>query len=320
MFNNYLKIALRNLARQKMLTFINVFGLSAGLACFTLFLLYAGTEFSFDRLHEKAKRIFRVYRWTEAMKGDDAEGDPYLPMPLGPAIKHDFADVETFVRFREAWGEDFIRANNSVSRIGVVKDFHFQSLRQPIAPLVMSVLPNYHFIAVKARANNLPETIAALRQTVARFAPGAAFEMSFLDDNFAGLYQTEQEMSEVFGYISGLAIFIACLGLFGLASFSVERRTKEIGVRKVLGASVASIVGLLSKDFLKLVLIANLLSWPAAYFAMHKWLQNFAYRIDPNWWIFALAGGLALLIALLTVSTQAIKAALANPVEALRYE
>jgi putative ABC transport system permease protein len=119
MFKNYFKIALRNLARQKVLTFINIFGLSAGLACFTLFMLYAVNEFSFDRLHEKTDRIFRVFRWTEAMKGDDAEGDPYMPMPLGPAMKQDFADVENFVRFREPWGEDFIRVNNSVSRIGV---------------------------------------------------------------------------------------------------------------------------------------------------------------------------------------------------------
>jgi putative ABC transport system permease protein len=127
-------------------------------------------------------------------------------------------------------------------------------------------------------------------------------------------------MGKFFVSFSALAILIACLGLFGLTAFAAEQRTKEIGIRKVLGASVASIVGLLSKDFLKLALIANLLSWPAAYFAMNKWLQNFAYRIDIGWWVFALAGGLALLIALATVSTQAIKAAVANPVEALRYE
>jgi putative ABC transport system permease protein len=119
MLKSYLKIALRNLARQKALTFINVFGLSVGLACFTLFMLYAVNEFSFDRLHEKADRIFRVYRWTEAIKGSDAEGDPYMPMPLGPAMQQDFPEVERFVRFREAWGEDFIRVNNTVSRIGV---------------------------------------------------------------------------------------------------------------------------------------------------------------------------------------------------------
>ncbi len=204
--------------------------------------------------------------------------------------------------------------------IGVVKDFHFQSLRQPIAPLAMSVLPDYSFIAVKLHAGNLPETLSAIRQIVERFAPGVAFEMSFLDEDFSGLYQAEQKMSEIFGCISALAILLACLGLFGLASFTVERRTKEIGVRKVLGASATGIAGLLSKDFVKLVAAANLIAWPIAYYVMIDWLQDFAYRINIGWWIFALTGGLALLIALLTVSTQAIKAALANPVEALRYE
>jgi putative ABC transport system permease protein len=117
-----------------------------------------------------------------------------------------------------------------------------------------------------------------------------------------------------------MAIIIACLGLFGLISFAAEQRTKEIGIRKVLGASVANLVSLLSRDFLKLVAMANVIAWPVAWFAMNKWLENFAYRIDINWWVFALAGGLALVIALATVSTQAIKAALANPVESLRYE
>ncbi|MGH7453049.1 MAG: ABC transporter permease, partial [bacterium] len=117
-----------------------------------------------------------------------------------------------------------------------------------------------------------------------------------------------------------IALFISCLGLFGLAAFSTEQRTKEVGVRKVLGASITSIITLLSKDFVKLVLWANLIAWPVAWFAIHRWLQNFAYRIDIGWWVFALSGGLAMLIAMLTVSTQAIKAALANPVETLRYE
>jgi putative ABC transport system permease protein len=121
-------------------------------------------------------------------------------------------------------------------------------------------------------------------------------------------------------WFAALAIALSCLGLFGMAVFSIERRTKEIGVRKVLGASVSGVVTLLSKDFVKLVLIANLFAWPVAWYAMNKWLQDFAYRIELGWWTFALAGGVALLIALLTVSTQAIRAALANPVEALRYE
>jgi putative ABC transport system permease protein len=209
--------------------------------------------------------------------------------------------------------------------IGVVRDFHFQSLRESISPLALSVLPSYNFVAVKVRAEKLSETIAFIRQTTERLAPEAPFEVSFLDENFAALYQAEQKMGEVFGYISALAILIACMGLFGLASFAVEHRTKEIGVRKVLGASVSGIVAMLSKDFVKLVLVANLVAWPVAYFAINKWLEHFAYRSPDlagagGWWIFALAGGLALAIAMIAVSTQAIKAALANPVEALRYE
>jgi putative ABC transport system permease protein len=130
----------------------------------------------------------------------------------------------------------------------------------------------------------------------------------------------EQRLGKIFLIFSILTIFIACIGLLGLAAFATEQRTKEIGIRKVLGASVPNLVTLLSKDFSKWVLLANLIAWPAAYFAMNEWLQDFAYRVNIGWWVFALAGGLALLIALLTVSSQAIKAALANPVEALRYE
>jgi putative ABC transport system permease protein len=141
-----------------------------------------------------------------------------------------------------------------------------------------------------------------------------------LDESVDQLYKSEQRFQEIFFYFSMLAIFIALLGLLSLASFFTEQRAKEIGVRKVLGASVASVVKLLSKDFLKLVVLANLIAWPIAYYFMNRWLQDFAYRVEAGWSVFVLAGGLALVIALLTVSTQAIKAALANPVEALRYE
>jgi putative ABC transport system permease protein len=134
------------------------------------------------------------------------------------------------------------------------------------------------------------------------------------------MYRAETKVGEIFSIFAALAIFTACLGLFGLASFTAEQRIKEIGIRKVLGATVSNVAMLMSRDFVKLVLVANLLAWPLAWYAMNRWLQDFAYRIDISWWVFALAGGMALLIALLTVSIQAVKAALANPVEALRYE
>jgi putative ABC transport system permease protein len=164
------------------------------------------------------------------------------------------------------------------------------------------------------------EAVDHARAVFERLTPGDLFQYSFLDEDFDQLYRAEARLSELLGYFSGIAIFIACLGLFGLAAFTAERRTKEIGVRKVLGATAPGIVALLSKDFLKLVGIAFVVAAPVAWFAMNRWLEGFAYRIEIGPWVFVLAGALALVIALLTVSYQALKAALADPVRALRYE
>ena len=208
--------------------------------------------------------------------------------------------------------------------VGVVKDFHLTSLHEEIAPLVMLTIPEDKwwrtFMSVRLGTEEVGATLKFLETTWRQFTPGGAFEYFFLDDSFAQLHRADQRMGEMIGYFAALAIAIAGLGLFGLAAFTAQQRTKEIGIRKALGASVNGIAGLLSKDFLKLVVAANVMAWPAAYYAMHKWLQNFAYRIELDWQVFAVAGGAALLIALLSVSTQAVKAALANPVEALRYE
>ncbi len=205
--------------------------------------------------------------------------------------------------------------------IGIVKNFHFKSLHDKIGPVALHLSSErVGSISVRIRPQNIAATMGFLEQQWHALTSNTPFEYSFLDDNFAKFYQTEEKLGQIFKVFSILAIFIACLGVFGLVSFATEQRTKEIGIRKVLGATVAGIVHLLSKEFMKLVLIANLLAVPIAWYAMDRWLQNFAYRVEVGWWIFALAGGLALLIALLTVSTQALKAALANPVEALRYE
>lgn len=205
--------------------------------------------------------------------------------------------------------------------IGVVEDFNFASLRQEVQPLVFVMnrwpLP---YLAVRLKPGNVADGIAAVETLWKEFVPNSPFEYSFLDQDYQKQYESEQRLAQLFLVFSVLAILIACLGLFGLVSFVSEQRTKEIAMRKVLGASVAGVVGLLTKDFVKLVLLANLVAWPVAWFAMNKWLQSFAYRIDIAWWVFALAGGLALVIALATVGTQAVRAALANPVEALRYE
>ncbi|GAB4056096.1 ABC transporter permease [Spirosoma litoris] len=204
--------------------------------------------------------------------------------------------------------------------VGVVSDFHFESLRQKIGPLAMFLGRNSGNILVKTRTDKLPEFLASLKQQWESFAPTAPFSYSFLDDRFAKVYVSEQKIEQVLTLFSSLTIFIACLGLFGLATYTAEQRTKEIGVRKVLGASVGSVVALLSKDFLKLILIALVIASPIAWWGMNQWLKEFAYKVTIDWWIFALAGLLAIGIALLTVSYQSIKAALVNPVKSLRSE
>ncbi|MGH7595705.1 MAG: ABC transporter permease, partial [bacterium] len=233
------------------------------------------------------------------------------PSPIGKRFEAEFSTGSPSLPFEKRNGQV----------IGVVKDFHFESLHHEVRPIIFMIKPYWYFyISVKLRPENIGETLAGLERSWQRFFPESPFEYFFLDDTFDRLYRTEESWGRAIGFFALLSIFIACLGLLGLAAFTAEQRTKEIGIRKVLGASITGVAGLLSKDFVKLVLAANLIAWPLAYFAMNKWLQDFAYRIEIGWWVFALAGGLALLIALLTVSTQAIKAALANPVEALRYE
>ncbi|MDE3182366.1 MAG: ABC transporter permease [Bacteroidota bacterium] len=204
--------------------------------------------------------------------------------------------------------------------IGVVKDFHFKSMHEPIAPLVMVLGNGATSMIVKAKTKDVAGLLSAMKKTWASLSPEGPMNYSFLDERVQQTYAAEQKMGTLLAIFAGLTIFIACLGLFGLVTFSAEQRTKEIGIRKVLGASVTGIVELLSKDFLKLVLVAIVIATPVAWFAMNKWLQDFAYRIYISWWFFVIAGGIAILIALITITFQAIKAALANPVESLRSE
>lgn len=205
--------------------------------------------------------------------------------------------------------------------IGIVKDYQFQSLKDEINPLVIHIEPgNTIFFAIKVRPEGIPETLQFIETKWKEMDPAHPFEYYFMDESFDRLYRNEEKLSQIFGVFSSLAIFIAALGLFGLALFMVEQRTKEIGVRKILGASLSNIFVLISKEFVYLVLIANLVAWPFAYILMRKWLQNFSYRIEMGIWIFVLAGVIAFAIALITISFQAIKAALADPVKSLRYE
>jgi putative ABC transport system permease protein len=206
--------------------------------------------------------------------------------------------------------------------VGVSEDFHFGTMREKIGNYAFhnARTENLDFLLVKVQSERLSDVMRDLEAAFQRTMPSSAFDYVFLDEHLDALYRGEQRMAKVALVFAGLAIFIACLGLFALAAFAAERRTKEIGIRKVLGASVASITGLLAKDFLKLVLIAIVIASPVAYWFMQKWLADFAYRIDVQWWMFVLAGAVAVAIAFLTVSFQSVRAALANPVESLRSE
>jgi len=205
--------------------------------------------------------------------------------------------------------------------IGVIKDFHYKSLHTKIEPLILLIAPQaYYHATVRVNGENLKSALASVEESWKKFAPGFPFEFSFLDDRIDNLYRAEQRMGKVFNSFTVLAIFIACLGLFGMASFNAERRTKEIGIRKVLGASIPNILILLSKESTWLILISNIIAWPVAYLIMHQWLQNFAYRTNIELWIFFASALAALLLALLTICLQSIKAALTNPADSLRYE
>ncbi|MEJ7683120.1 MAG: FtsX-like permease family protein [Segetibacter sp.] len=202
----------------------------------------------------------------------------------------------------------------------VVKDFHYSTLHQPIGPFVIFLGPNQVRNMFVKISGNIPAALQSIANVWKERVPYRPFEYSFLDDEYNALYKTEQRTAQVFALFAGLAILLACLGLFALTAYATAQRTKEIGIRKVLGASVSNIVGMLSKDFLKLVLTAAFIAFPVAWWVMNKWLQDFAYRINISWWIFMVAGLVAVLIALITVSFQAIKAAVANPVKSLRTE
>ena len=232
-----------------------------------------------------------------------------------------FKDPQQAVGKTIIWGAD----NKKRGTIqGVLKDFHFKSLHEKIAPALFQFAPydwmTYNYVLVKLKPTDVGSTIDFVKKTVAGIDAGWVVDYKFYDDNFAQLHIKDEQQGKVFTVFAGIAILISCLGLLGLSIYSTEQRRKEIGIRKVLGASVNGIVVLLSKDFVKLVLIALIIASPLAWYFMTKWLDDFAYRINISWWVFVMAGMIALLIALVTVSFQAIKAAIANPVKSLRTE
>lgn len=208
----------------------------------------------------------------------------------------------------------------AITVIGVVKDFNFSSLRENVTPVVMFLTRNNGNLGIKINTADMPALLSKIESKWKAFSPAAKIDYSFMDADFDAIYRTEQRMGTIFIVFTTLAIAIACLGLFGLSAYAAEQRVKEIGIRKVLGASVYNIAQMLSMNFIKLVCIAVLIASPITYYVMQKWLQDFAYRITIPWWLLALAGMSALLIALITVSLQTIKAAVANPVNSLRNE
>lgn len=205
--------------------------------------------------------------------------------------------------------------------VGIVKDFHFKSLHQKIEPLLFFMNPkSVSFITIKLKTSDISATMAHIREKWSEFSPAYTFEYFFFDRHFDHLYRSEERMHTLFKFFTALAIFISCLGLFGLASFTTQQRTKEVGIRKVLGASASNVFLHLSKGFIFWVALANLIAWPVAYIFMNQWLQNFAYKTSIGIGVFILSGFIGLLIALVTVSYQSVKAALANPINALKYE
>ncbi len=217
---------------------------------------------------------------------------------------------------------DFRDSTYNFDVVGVAKDFHFENLHEAITPLSFGVTTHhdFNFMIVHTRPGNVTALMNAVQKAWHKLNPNEPFEYSFLDEDFQKNYTADNRLAAIVTYFTVIAIMISCLGLFGLATFSTEQRIKEIGVRKVLGASVGSIVALISKDFVKLVSIAIVIASPLAWWIMNKWLQDFAYRIHINWVIFAITTVIALGIALATISFQAIKAALTNPVKSLRAE
>ena len=264
--------------------------------------LASGRNFSPDRPSDK-KAVILNETLAQQLGWDN---------PLGRIVS--MIDVEE----TGSTGPQFIEVPYTV--IGVVRDFHFESLHQKIRGHLMKMAGEVNRISIKLRPWSIAETLRSCEKTWQELEPAYPFQYTFLDESFDRLYRSEQRMGQIFISFTSIAILISCLGLFGLASFTTEQRTKEIGIRKVLGASLSNILLLLSREFTKWVLLANIVAWPVAYFAMWKWLQGFAYRIDLEFWIFFLSGIMALFIALLTVVSKSLRAAITNPVNALRYE
>jgi putative ABC transport system permease protein len=226
-----------------------------------------------------------------------------------------------FSDYEKAVNEKIFSGGDTVTIAGIVADYHHLGLQKPIDPMVFRLRPNTrNAYSIKIDATNVSATIAAIDKIWSTHFPADPFNYYFLDNLFDQQYKADQTFGKVFGLFAFLAILIACFGLLGLSAYNVLQRTKEIGIRKVLGASVQHVLYILSKDFLVLVIVSFIIATPITWLIMHKWLEGFAYRISIGWWVFLVSGILALLIALITIGTQALRAAISNPVRSLRTE
>lgn len=223
-----------------------------------------------------------------------------------------FNSAEEAIRSRIKWDERYLEV------IGVVKDYHHTSLQRPIDPMIFYPQDPNGYFTLRLTADQMNNKLASLEKLFKTYFAGNPFEYFFVDENFNQAYRNEKQYGQLFTIASIWAIGIACLGLFGLATYTIQSRTREVGIRKVLGAGVSSIVGVLSKEFFILIGTAILIASPIAYFAADQWLKDFAYRINIQWWIFVLAAGIVLTLTLLTIGFRAVKAAIANPIQSLR--
>jgi hypothetical protein len=270
--------------------------------------------------------------FTQAAVGYDFIKTVHAQMAEGRDFSKDFATdsagyivneaASKIIGYKDPVGSPLTFWQKKGTIIGVIKDFHFNSLHEPINPLVLRLGENIEWgeALVRTQPGKTKQALASLEKICKQLNPQFPFTYKFSDQEYQNLYKSEQVVSQLSDYFAFLAIFISCLGLLGLVMFTAEQRTKEFGIRKVLGASAGTLFGLLSKEFLLLVFIALVIAAPLAWLVMNNWLQDYAYRIDITWWMFVIAGIFAILIALITVSFQAIKVAVANPVKSLRTE
>ncbi|MGD8539467.1 MAG: ABC transporter permease [Candidatus Aminicenantes bacterium] len=277
------------------------------------------------KTHQQVKMVMTSvdYDFLKTFKLQMAEGR-FFSKEYSTDISEAYVVNQAAVRAMELEdpiGKELTVRDSSRRIIGVIRDYNFESLHNEIIPMTLMIEPNGHFQAcVRITPHRVPETLAFLEEKWKEIYPEYPFEYAFLDDAIQSRYRSEQTTGTIVSIFTLLAIFISCLGIFGLSSFTAEQRTKEIGIRKILGASVMSIVRYISREFVMLVIIANIIMWPMAYFILKRWLENYAYRTDIAWWIFVLTGLSILMVSLLTVSWQIIRAATTNPVDSLRYE